>query len=100
MCKDQIELTVDVSDYPGVIVGLGETVSGFTSEVEVLDFYTSSRPRSLPNFPYAAGGVLGFESNGVTLFCGGYNDTDHSNECHGMGNDGLWTAYPSLREKR
>ena len=79
-------------------MGLGQTPDGLTSDVEAFDFYNPTVTCTLPSFPYAAGGAIGF--NTETLICGGHNDTHHFSECYTMNEKEEWTPLPEMHEKR
>ena len=80
-----------------VLVGLGETADGFTSDIEVIDIYDDVKPCSPSNFPYAAAGASGIPM--MPVICGGHNDTHHTNECYWL-YEGKWEPDKPMSEKR
>ena len=89
-----------LSDSLRVFVALGETANGFTSEVEAFDFSLPGRSCSPSNFPYSGAGAFGLDTNTVPIFCGGHNDTDHTNECYIMNEQGSWSPFQGMQQKR
>ena len=81
-----------------LIVGLGETADGFTSDVEVVDVIEPDKSCSLPNFPYSATGAFGIYRG--ALFCGGHNSTDYMSECYYLGEEKSWEKLPDMQQKR
>ena len=74
-------------------MGLGKTADGFSSDVEAIGFHDMEKYCRLPNFPYAAESAIG--SNSKTGFCGGRNDTHHTNECYALNKENVWTLTVS-----
>ena len=82
-----------------MVVGLGQTADGLTSDVEVIDLFDPALSCNLPNFPYAAKGAVGFES--YPVFCGGHNSTDYFRECYSIEPSGnTWEKDPEMVQKR
>ena len=82
-----------------MVVGLGQTADGLTSDVEVIDLFDPALSCNLPNFPYAAKGSVGFES--YPVFCGGHNSTDYFRECYSIEPSGnTWEKDPEMVQKR
>ena len=85
-------------DKKEVLVGLGQTADGFTSEVEVIDLNDPTTSRSLPNFPYSAAGAISLDFG--HMFCGGHNSTNYFSDCHDMDEMGNWFPAPALSRER
>ena len=79
-----------------VLVALGQTSTGYTSEVELFDFGDPTRVCNVPNLPRAAGGATGIDF----VICGGHNETDYTDECHMISQAGTWEPYQPMPQKR